>query len=400
MEDSNTLNHKVDGQLRKSIDFDYIQLAKNCKGHLDLRSSKITLEELTILIPHIVGNIRINAFDLSQNHFSDEYGRIIARIIKNSDSIVEFCLKLNNLEGRGVQYIGQAIGAVALGEMLKHNKTLQTLDISSNRICWKGSLIMSKGLSKNRSLINLKMDLNPLTTTGAMDLLLAISSAGNAVEYFDIRSIQVINEFKLLLLAIQHRRNFTCVHGDIVSSHDFLGKRDPLKLDPMSKVIGYLKKNQIRPMELLRSFDKPLDWSMSSSSFVERLKMCDTELYKYEIRLVTKDIEHRKGSEESHGIDYRKLTNSIADHMEHLRQRRQTELRKERIEELYHQRILKEDVLIDDTHTSPRSILPMKAMDKLNLNHGKSTDITAIVQNNGYKRRKKKKYQIIGKGKF
>ncbi|XP_036367999.1 leucine-rich repeat-containing protein 74B-like [Octopus sinensis] len=204
MEDSNTLNHKVDGQLRKSIDFDYIQLAKNCKGYLDLRSSKITLEELTILIPHIVGNIRINTFDLSQNHFSDEYGRIIARIIKNSDSIVEFCLKLNNLEGRGVQYIGQAIGynnsieildmswnhirwpgavsicngikinnclntlnvayngfgyegAVALGEMLKHNKTLQTLDVSSNRICWKGSLIISKGLSKNRSLINLKV---------------------------------------------------------------------------------------------------------------------------------------------------------------------------------------------------------------------------------------------------
>ncbi|XP_052831614.1 uncharacterized protein LOC128250508 [Octopus bimaculoides] len=212
--------------------------------------------------------------------------------------------------------------------------------------------------------------------------------------------IQVINEFKLLFLAIQHKRNFTCVHGDIVSFHDFLGRRDPLKLDPMSKVIRYLKKNQIRPLELLRSFDKPLDWSMSSSSFMERLKMCDTELYQYEIRQVSNDIEHRKGSEKSDGINYRKLTNSIADHMELLRRRRETELRKERAEELYHQRILKEDVLVDDTQTNPSSILPTEAMAKLNLNHGKSTDITAIVQNNGYKRRNKKKYKKIGKGKI
>ncbi|GAB1607789.1 leucine-rich repeat-containing protein 74B-like [Argonauta hians] len=383
---------------------DYMKFVNECKQYLDLRGSRLTKERLETLVPYITENIRIKHLDLSQNHFKDGYGSIIAKVMEHADSIVELNLKSNDLENIGAKYIGQALGcndnievldiswnhirwpgavcicrglqsnlclttlnvshngfgyegSIAVAEMLKRNKTLQNLDISSNRICWKAAIVLSKGLTKNRTLISLKMSSNPLTTTGAMDLLLAQSATGSAVEHFDIHDIHVVEEFKLLYLAIKKKkRNFNCEYGRIVEEHDLLGRREDPKVDPLTKLLHYLRKEQIRPLEFLRSFDKPSEWSMKSSAFIERLKGCDTGLYQHEIRHVTGEIKRAGGGPEERGgvgaggvrdsgggtgrISYGKLINSVSHHKHVLRQQKQVEQCQKRKQQLYEQRIL------------------------------------------------------------
>eukprot|EP00914_Ancora_sagittata_P026318 GHVO01051818.1.p2 GENE.GHVO01051818.1~~GHVO01051818.1.p2 ORF type:complete len:122 (+),score=4.33 GHVO01051818.1:648-1013(+) len=108
-----------------------------------------------------------------------------------------------------------------------------------------------------------------------------------------LQGVPVIKEFEMLSMAIRRTRDFSCRHGGIVNSHDILGQREGglkarlyymifmlyfcvytgKKLDPMQKVIAYMKDREIRPTELFRSFDKEVSSSISHNNLIRRLKV-------------------------------------------------------------------------------------------------------------------------------
>lgn len=46
-------------------------------------------------------------------------------------------------------------------------------------------------------------------------------------------------------------------------------------INPMDNVIAFMKKNAIRPLELLRSFDKENNWTLTKGAFAAHLKVSD-----------------------------------------------------------------------------------------------------------------------------
>lgn len=46
-------------------------------------------------------------------------------------------------------------------------------------------------------------------------------------------------------------------------------------INPMDNVIAFMKKNGVRPLELLRSFDKENNWTLTKGAFVAHLKVSD-----------------------------------------------------------------------------------------------------------------------------
>ena len=77
----------------------------------------------------------------------------------------------------------------------------------------------------------------------------------------------------MLAIAVRQVRPFDYEHGGIVTSHDMLGQRIDRKLDPMSKIIQYMKDRSLRPTELFRSFDKQVGNSITNDEFVFRLQV-------------------------------------------------------------------------------------------------------------------------------
>uniref|UniRef100_A0A8C5QDX0 Leucine rich repeat containing 74A n=1 Tax=Leptobrachium leishanense TaxID=445787 RepID=A0A8C5QDX0_9ANUR len=90
-------------------------------------------------------------------------------------------------------------GALALGEALKANMSLQRLDISCNRISNEGARLLCKGLETNETLRVLKLSRNPLTVEAALLLLISITkNPESKMEELDISVSKI--EAKLIQL--------------------------------------------------------------------------------------------------------------------------------------------------------------------------------------------------------
>ena len=76
----------------------------------------------------------------------------------------------------------------------------------------------------------------------------------------------------MLASAVQQTRPFKFYHGGIVGTHDVLGQRLEKRVDPMQRVIDYMRERELRPTELFRSFDKAVGNKMSHIAFIDRLK--------------------------------------------------------------------------------------------------------------------------------
>jgi hypothetical protein len=80
----------------------------------------------------------------------------------------------------------------------------------------------------------------------------------------------------MMATAIRNLRPFDYEHGGVVTSHDMLGQRYDRKVDPMQKIIIYMKERGLRPAELFRTFDKSVANYISYEEFQMRLKViCD-----------------------------------------------------------------------------------------------------------------------------
>ena len=89
-------------------------------------------------------------------------------VCRTRNGAVGRCVRLN-LAWNG---LGER-GAEAIGEVLKENKTLQFLDLSSNRI-EKGTESLAQGLMHNQTLRSLQLNGNPIGDRGVMLLIDAV----------------------------------------------------------------------------------------------------------------------------------------------------------------------------------------------------------------------------------
>ena len=77
----------------------------------------------------------------------------------------------------------------------------------------------------------------------------------------------------MMAAAVQQTRSFQYIHGGIVGTHDVLGQRLEKRVDPMQRVIDYMRERELRPTELFRSFDKAVGNKLSHKDFIERIKV-------------------------------------------------------------------------------------------------------------------------------
>ncbi|KAJ8315546.1 hypothetical protein KUTeg_007696 [Tegillarca granosa] len=186
-------------------------------------------------------------------------------------------------------------GSVAISKSLKENTTLVELDISNNRINWDGAVNIAKGLKKNGSLHVLKIGNNPLTTTGAMDIVQAVSETTSGLRELDLmsRNVSVLGETELLAVTIERIRKFKLIHGGVVRTSDKLGERKEREVASIERVMEYMKRLGIRPVELLRAFDKNVMFNVTQAEFVRRLKKSGIQLHTFEMEALAKSIAGR-----------------------------------------------------------------------------------------------------------
>ncbi|XP_076077662.1 uncharacterized protein LOC143048097 [Mytilus galloprovincialis] len=293
---------------------------------LNLSENKFDFEAALSLSRAIAKNDRIYNIDLSKNGFCSRSGNVLGSAIAENKKLEKLNLSWNEIRGKGAVAVFKGImvntslnsidlswnglgyeGTLSLCEALKRNRTLQTLDISNNRINWKAAEILSRALSKNTTLQVLNIGNNPITTTGAMDLVEAAETKTSVLKSLDLTDIPVLSETTLLAFVINRQRPFQFTHGDVVHTPDVLGQRFVLQATAMQRLLAYMKRLGIRPVELLRGFDKNVQFDITKDEFIKRLKKCGVHLFKFEMDALADSIA-------VHGnINYKKLVDAVKE---------------------------------------------------------------------------------------
>ncbi|XP_061176080.1 leucine-rich repeat-containing protein 74A-like [Saccostrea echinata] len=326
--------------------------------HLDLSGNKLDYKAVYLLASGLAKNSTLLTINLSNNAFCEESGLTLGAALAENKRIQEIDLSWNQLRGRGTVGLLKALeinstltsinlawngllydGSVAVSKCLKSNTTLTSLDITHNNINWNGAWIISKGLAANKTLQVLKIGNNPLTTTGAMDLLLAVSSETSKVRVLDLIDVAVLGETELLAIMLMNKRKLQFIHGGVVRSSDVLGERKEREITAMEKVISYMKSVGLRPLELLRAFDKSAQINVSQKEFKNRLKKTGLPLFRYELESLAQTISTRSTGD-SRGIDYKKLVEEVKRQILTERNRKIAERRKREKRREYHKRVL------------------------------------------------------------
>ncbi|XP_076466162.1 uncharacterized protein LOC143297630 [Babylonia areolata] len=250
-------------------------------------------------------------------------------------------LRVLDLSWNGLGYQG----AVAIAKSLKKNETLQELDLSHNNINWKGALILSSAVAKNATLRVLRIGGNTLTTTGAKDLVDAASSETSQLRLLDVSGVCVTADTEILATSIGQFRPFSFNHGGVVFMSDIIGRRLDRQPRPMERLLNHLKVRMIRPLELLRQFDKQQQGSVSLEQFAARMRRENIPLHDFEIRALAasiSDVDLDSGT----AIDYKKLMDSVERHVLLERTRKARDRRGVLRQRQFHRRILSDSTPI------------------------------------------------------
>ncbi|CAF3786097.1 unnamed protein product [Rotaria socialis] len=144
---------------------------------LDLADNNITPEGLLILANALHHNRKLEKLDLSCNTISDIGVSIIAHSIKNS-TVTILVLDCNRITDEGARY---------LAEMLRTNKILVYLGLSSNCIGEQGVNYLADALTTcNTTLKELSLQSNKFLRDSSIDSLFAILKYNNALDTLDI----------------------------------------------------------------------------------------------------------------------------------------------------------------------------------------------------------------------
>ncbi|KAL5011023.1 hypothetical protein ScPMuIL_013328 [Solemya velum] len=364
--------------------------------HLNLSGNNLADDTAWFLSRGLQDNTGLISLNLSHNDFGETGGKVIAAGLVENVRLQRLDISWNKLRGVGSVPLLQALkvnymmrvldiswnglgyeGTIAVAEMLAHNKTLKELNISNNRINWSGASLIAKALRTNTSLDVLKIGGNPLTTTGCMDILLSLSSDNSVLRILDAIGVSVMIESIVLAATIRSQRKFTFIHGDIVSTPDVLGERQLREKTPMERVLDYMRRIGIRPIDLIRQFDKSATMEMTAEAFIRRLEMTDIELHGFERRALAHAIA-KKGREKDDVIDYPKFWVAVETKRIEIRQEKINKREEEKKMDRYHQKVLRSGIPVplecrssNEIHnpartTSQQGLLASKSVSMLN----------------------------------
>ncbi|KAK3578540.1 hypothetical protein CHS0354_025250 [Potamilus streckersoni] len=274
-------------------------------------------------------NKKLRHLDLSWNHLRGNGGVAVVRALKTNATLTSLNLSMNGL---GYE------GSVAVSEALRHNSTLTELDVRNNRINWDGARIISRALRNNITLRVLKIGENPLTTTGCHDLVDSVTGDKSNLKLMDCSNVCVLGETLILAASIRAKRKFQFLSGRKVGSPDKLGQRSAREKRPMEQMLDFIKKHGLRPLELLKNFDKTATCEMPRSEFINRIKKTGIRMYNFEIEALADEITTKSSVDGI--INYRSLIESVLKEVKLERDNKVKERdRKQRLKE-YHKRIL------------------------------------------------------------
>ncbi|XP_017945538.1 leucine-rich repeat-containing protein 74B isoform X2 [Xenopus tropicalis] len=251
----------------------------------------------------LVTNTRIVTLDLSDNWLGGEGAAAIAEMLKENcyisgetlgtaiaenTGMLELNLSWNNFRGKGAAAIARGLGAniflkaidlsyngfgndgaAALGEALKVNNVLEDINISNNRISVQGAVRFAMCLKANKTLRILKISRNPMQSEGCFAILKAIqANSESAMECLDFSDILVNKEFDDLYNTMKAALpNLSVKHG---GNPDMFKKQVP-KLDPMKKVIQYIKEHNLQVDELSKVPEEDKSLPMTYEEFQKNL---------------------------------------------------------------------------------------------------------------------------------
>ncbi|XP_060566379.1 leucine-rich repeat-containing protein 74A-like [Ruditapes philippinarum] len=302
--------------------------------HLDISYNELGEQAGVLMGSALARNTKLGYLNMSWNKVCGKGGVAIFRAL-----MLNTTLEVLNISWNGLGYDG----AVALSKCLKRNVGLTDLDVSNNRLNWRCAFLMAEGLRSNATLVKLKIGHNPLTTTGGMDILEAVSIEESAICLLDFTEIPVLGAADLLAATISRRRTFKFIHGGIVPTHDKLGQRLGRELNPMLRIIEYLRLLGLRPLELMKSFDKTSSFELPRQDFIDQIKKIGVKLHPYEIDALANSISGKGYNKNV--INYRKLSVAVRDVVKDERDRKLRE-REEWLQiKTYHESILKKGTL-------------------------------------------------------
>lgn len=273
--------------------------------HLNISRNGFSEDDGKYVAAGIKDNERLESLNASHNEFRSWGAKFLGRALTINDTLEELDLSWNHIRKDGAVAIGLGMqnnfglktlllsangfayeGSVGMQHALERNRTLTRLDLSGNNINWDGALMFAEALEVNDSLEELIVGDNPLTTTGAMDLVDAVSSnQSSALRLLDISGVSVTKDFLDVAVGIRENRPaFSCRYGSVVNSPDVLGARKPRQPHPMAKVMKAIADRQLRPLEVVRDFDKSVSFHLDSDEFAKRVKKFAKALKSWEIK--------------------------------------------------------------------------------------------------------------------
>ncbi|XP_052212583.1 leucine-rich repeat-containing protein 74A-like isoform X2 [Dreissena polymorpha] len=276
----------------------------------------------------ILSTTKVQVLDLSHNNFGDVSGTILGPAIADNTCIKELDLSWNCLRRKGAVAIAQGIknnvymkkinlswngfgleGAVGLQDALKGNSVLEELDISNNRITTEGAVVIGKGLSANETLLVLKMGKNPMQSAGCYGICAAILRNPNCVlKVVDFCDILVNKDFEEVFAQVKVQLpSLTLTHGGMEPP-----TKPKAKVHPMTKLVNYIEKHELRLVDFFNKFDKDGSMSVTHEEFVEGIEETGIKLTAEEIEILL-DVLDRDGDGE---INYNELVVSHVDFQE------------------------------------------------------------------------------------
>ncbi|CAC5423312.1 unnamed protein product [Mytilus coruscus] len=236
---------------------------------------------VAMIIEH---NESISNLNLSKNKLGDS-GILIGNALKENEMITTLDLSWNHLRGNGAIGIARGLekntkllnlqvawngfafeGCAALGHTLVHNSTLSTIDLANNRIHNPAMFELLKGLCGNKSLSTIRLAQNPITAPMTSIILQRISTSKECgLKELDMEGIVVDKEFDPLLETLQDERLFMArydislpVRKGVVSNID---SKNVFNIDPIR--ILYFMKEHMRTIDMFLKFDKDNSNSLS-----------------------------------------------------------------------------------------------------------------------------------------
>jgi hypothetical protein len=196
-----------------------------------LSKEHLTDRDMTIVVPQVIIRKQCTALWLQQNDITANGAAIIAEGLHDNTTLETLELSGNRISDKGIYHLTQVLAM--------NNSTLTKLYCGSNSITDKGAQYIAQLLRKNRTLTRLDLSFNEIGDRGMRRLSAALGESNTTLIQLNLSWNKSISESSVDSLAemIEHHRAFEVI--DV--SHCNLSVADKVKLRDLAKARKNLK---------------------------------------------------------------------------------------------------------------------------------------------------------------